>query len=413
MLGKACVYVSPGSASLSQQVYAFEKIKDSRVRVADVVIVHNSHQSERLVQGREEFCCLGLLLVFHDGEPLVQDREQFVFPGQERDAFHDGWLNNLASRETAPDHGRHEISPLMYLEVNVARSFKLSVAPSSVRKLVPVGCSCNVGELSVFPEDWSDVLVGSVWIQRLSPWLFHVGKLLIGDQVQALKNHQGRFLQVHGVEMEMVHLLGVQQLLAHLDHQFSTNVSDLGVVVLDRVQSIAEMLWDGNLRPAGSSHERSVGTNRHDSRNDRNGDSQIPAIFTPVDEVLDIVEHLCDNEVCSGILFLLQMLKSLGTIWFFWVSFRIACNTNAEVVAIVLLDMADQILSIHKVAGRLRPVNRWIASKSQNVLTTTIVGRLQSLVDQTRLHVSTCQMHTGLQPKHCGSRVDHFRSEGT
>ena len=75
--------------------------------------------------------------------------------------------------------------------------------------------------------------------------------------------------------------------------------------------------------------------NWHNSGNNWNRDSPRSNLFHPVQENIDIVEHLRDNESATGINFLLQMIQQ--NIWIFLIvtSLRITSNTNIKVITIL------------------------------------------------------------------------------
>jgi hypothetical protein len=81
-------------------------------------------------------------------------------------------------------------------------------------------------------------------------------------------------------------------------------------------------------------------------------------------------------------------------------SFRISSNADVEVITVLFLDVLDQIPGISEATFRLHPLlffPRWVASQSQNVGTSGVVGLLQRLINLAALHVGASEMHASLQ----------------
>lgn len=88
---------------------------------------------------------------------------------------------------------------------------------------------------------------------------------------------------------------------------------------------------------------------------------------------------------------------------------RVAGNTDGEMVAVLGLDVLDQVLGVLEPAldgGPVLGVPGRVASQRQDVLAPGVVRVLQGVVDHRHGHVSAGQMHARLQPEN-GLRGGH------
>lgn len=125
------------------------------------------------------------------------------------------------------------------------------------------------------------------------------------------------------------------QLSTHIRDQSFSDIANCRIVVLDRLKGLHPLRRHFNLGPAGSTNERGVCLNGHDTGNDGYSDALGAALLQPFDEVLRIVEHLGDHKRAASINLLLQVVDQLVHIGVVIGTLGIATHTNIEVVAIL------------------------------------------------------------------------------
>jgi hypothetical protein len=94
--------------------------------------------------------------------------------------------------------------------------------------------------------------------------------------------------------------------------------------------------------------ESLITKNRHDAWDDGTVNACLPAVIHPLAEYFVIVKQLRNNEVRSCIHLLLQMLDICLSPRCLQVHLGVPCYTNAEEIAISLLNELDQICRVVK-----------------------------------------------------------------
>src|SRR5690242_2261650 len=89
---------------------------------------------------------------------------------------------------------------------------------------------------------------------------------------------------------------GIYQPPAHVRNKLTSNLTNLNIVVLDRLQCLSPICRDLAASPVGSAQESGVGMDRHDARNDGYINALSTYFFDPVQENICIVEHLGDDK---------------------------------------------------------------------------------------------------------------------
>ena len=82
--------------------------------------------------------------------------------------------------------------------------------------------------------------------------------------------------------------------------------------------------------------------NWHNSRNDWDGDTNVSTILQELKECLVLKEKLRNNEICSRIHFLLQMLKIFLITGTVWMTIRVACMNNSYRVLAGYFNLLDK-----------------------------------------------------------------------
>lgn len=74
--------------------------------------------------------------------------------------------------------------------------------------------------------------------------------------------------------------------------------------------------------------EASKVLNRHDARQDRDGDPMLATLFDPIDKQTSVIEKLCDNEIRSLVHFVLEPFKVILFASRVQVSLGVTCYSN-------------------------------------------------------------------------------------
>ena len=121
-------------------------------------------------------------------------------------------------------------------------------------------------------------------------------------------------------------------------------VLDDGVGVAgDGVESGKHLLWDDRAAHGGEFLDLGDVGDRHDAGNDGHRDADFPAAFDEAEEAGVVEEQLSDDEVGARIDFFPQPAKVSVEVRCLWMFLRIAGAAEAEAVAELFADVADQV----------------------------------------------------------------------
>jgi hypothetical protein len=318
---------------------------------------------------------------------------------------------------------------------------------------------------SADPKNWSSSRSISVPRERF------MVSVRSRNQYSGRKRRKGRGRQtaVHSVNSQV----GIDNLPAHIGDVLRSSLADLGVVVLDGREKVEKRLRDLHAGEVGATLERRKSLYGHNTGYDGDGDTGSTETTTPIDEdyggrglawvekeetkerTLSIVEHLRDDEVRPSINLELEVADlSLGRLASgvtFGESGNLArqkrsekrrkgesgteTHTNAEVVAVVLADVTDEVDSVVEPALDRLPLlssARRVAAKSEDVAAARVVRflrvgevewesavsagepsvrgglatHLQRRINRCDGHVRASQVHARLQAKVLVSGLD-------
>lgn len=258
------------------------------------------------------------------------------------------------------------------------------VTPSSVGEFIPVIRSRQVGLLSVCPKDRANGFLSSRRGERRSPWQ-GLDLFLSAFETQLLEQHSSTLLQVERVDVQSANPdVGGQDVSTHVGDELRADRSNTFVILLHGQQNIPELLRHDDTLTLDPSHKLLPRLNRHDPRDDRHIDSCGSNTLDPVDENVDVVEHLGENEVGAGVDLFLQVLNLLGLRILsrrrLGVSLRETGDGDVKVVSVFGTNVFDEIDCLGESSGRGSPVGltvRGIASESEDVLASVRFGDLQ------------------------------------
>jgi hypothetical protein len=193
--------------------------------------------------------------------------------------------------------------------VELAISGGARVAETTVRVLVPVLGTREIGARAVRPEDGADRLLPARGGEGLAP-RERLDRLHAGHEPKLLQEHLRRLLEVHGVEMQALdaQLLVVQDPATHVRHELDARRTHALVVVLVRLELVQPRLWDDGLREHRRFFEAVPGLNRRDAGHYGHRDPRGADGFRPADEHVDVVEHLGEDEGAADVDLLFQVL---------------------------------------------------------------------------------------------------------
>ena len=224
----------------------------------------------------------------------------------------------------------------------------------------------------------------------------------------------------------------VQDCPAHIGYKLNAKLSHLLVVILDRFQDVQEMLWNDSIRHPRGLLETIPVLDGHDAWDDRDCDTRPSDGLHPTDEEVHVKEHLGEDPGTTEVGFCLEVFEFfLKLFWGEEGVFWKAGNSDIEVVAVVFLDVSNEVDSMDKATVDRLPdlfPGRRVPSKSQNIATPVLFGSLgntsvferrcnmvrthrKGYVDLFGLHVGTCQMHTCLETNRPLAELDHFCCE--
>ncbi|KAI6748619.1 hypothetical protein HG530_015392 [Fusarium avenaceum] len=180
------------------------------------------------------------------------------------------------------------------VSVQLSEGRRTRITPSTVRELVPV---------------LSDIFFAASESLGLLPRESLLKRALSGRSPgEFLEQHTGGLGEVHGIEVKVMDTVG-EQFPAHIGDQCLSNVSDSNIIVLDGLKCVEPLLGDFGLHMVGSSQEAGVCGNGHDTGKYRNGDTTFTNTLHPANEIVGVVEHLCDNKSSTHINLLLEVVE--------------------------------------------------------------------------------------------------------
>lgn len=143
--------------------------------------------------------------------------------------------------------------------------------------------------------------------------------------------------------------IGLQDPSTEIRNQLRPNLPDLLVVVLVWLECIKVQLRDFGLRETRCSLEPVPGLNRVDARDDGNCDSRRANLLDPLNEHIDVVEHLCEDKVHARVDLLLEELH-LTSALFGWqeLVLRETSDGDVEVITVLFTNVADQVDTMSK-----------------------------------------------------------------
>lgn len=106
---------------------------------------------------------------------------------------------------------------------------------------------------------------------------------------------------------------------------------------------------------------------RHDSRNNRNGNTLFSRSIEEIIKNIVIKKHLCSQEIYTTVYFLFQMCNIILLMFGLYMSFRITCSPDAEIS--LTLDILDQLICILIMIRKWEFTLLWnISSESKDIL---------------------------------------------
>ena len=171
--------------------------------------------------------------------------------------------------------------------------------------------------------------------------------------------------------------------MAHIGDELDTNLPNFLVVVLVRLKGVQERLRNFRLCQSSSLLESIPRLDRGYTRNNGNSDTSSTNGLHPVQEDIDIVEHLRKDEIGTGIDLFFEPLDLLSEfIWRKQLLLWEPSNGNVEVVAVNVSDVLHEINTVNETTFDGFPFFFscwWVSTKSQDVTTTMLFGFLQIL----------------------------------
>ena len=167
---------------------------------------------------------------------------------------------------------------------------------------------------------------------------------------------------------------------AHIGYELNAQFSHLFVVVLNRFQDIQEVLRYDGIRHPRSLLEAIPVLDGHNARDDRDCDARLSNSLYPTDEEIYVKEHLGEDPGASEVDFCLEVFEFfVELLWGEEDVLRKARNSDIEVVAVVFLDVSDEVDSMDKTSLNRLPdlfPGRRVPSKSKNITTSVFFGSL-------------------------------------
>ena len=138
----------------------------------------------------------------------------------------------------------------------------------------------------------------------------------------------------------------VEDLATHLGDKVLPNFTDRFIVVLDRLERRYPGIGDVAFSPLSPSPKSIICGDWHDTWNDGDCDSFGSALLDPAEKDVDIVKHLSDNERCTCVNLLLQMVNQKIYIFLVFTTLGIPSNANVEMIAVFGLDVLYEVFGV-------------------------------------------------------------------
>ena len=197
------------------------------------------------------------------------------------------------------------------------------------------------------------------------------------DEVELLQQHPAALLEVHGVEVQALDAdVRSEDLPAEVGDELRAQLADLLVVILVRLELVQEKLRDRDLGHLRRLLEAVPRLDGHDPRDDGHRDPGGPGRLDPRDEHVDVVEHLREDEVRTGVDLVLEVLHlACGLLWGQVLGLRIAGDGNVEVVAILGADVPHEVNAVGETPLDSLPflANRWVAAERKDIATPVLL----------------------------------------
>ncbi len=147
-----------------------------------------------------------------------------------------------------------------------------------------------------------------------------------------------------------------------------------------RFQSLLELLGDDYLCETGGPLETVPSLDRRDTGNDGDGDSSGSHRVDPVDEDLDIVEHLGEDEVHARVDLVLEELHlPVAFVFGQELMLREPRDGDVKVISVFTTNVSNKIDTVDETAFDCLPLifaRGWVASKGKDVPTPGDLGFL-------------------------------------
>ncbi len=193
---------------------------------------------------------------------------------------------------------------------------------------------------------------------------------------------------------------GGDDLAAHVGDERLADLAHGHVVVLDGLQLLHPAVGDLAVHVVRAPHEAVVGGDGHDAGHDGHVDALGAHLGDPAQEVLDVVEHLGDDEGATHVDLLLEVLQQQVFVLVVVAALGVAGDADVEVVAVLVSDVAHQVSGVLEASFGSHPLlllTGRVSAQSQDVGAAGLVGLLQGVVDLLLAHVGAREMHARLE----------------
>lgn len=196
-------------------------------------------------------------------------------------------------------------------------------------------------------------------------------------QPQFRQQHLRPLLQVQRVDVQPLdpRLLIRQYRPAHIPHQLRPHLPHLLIIALDRVELLVKVVRDDDLLAVDPFLEFFPVLDRHDSRDDGDGDTGGTNATDPVKEDLGVVEELGEDEVGASFDLGLQpfdlLFPSFWRIGGFGMTLRETGDSDAKVSRVGLVDVFDEVDGVVKAARCRLPggsTRNGVTAEGENIL---------------------------------------------
>jgi hypothetical protein len=188
----------------------------------------------------------------------------------------------------------------------------------------------------------------------------------------------------------------LDKVLRLLHAELDAVLLNLLVVVLDRFKAAKDLFGNLSLRELKHLVETIITKDRHDTRDNKARNTGLATVVHPLIKNLIFKEQLSDNEVSACINFLLQELDVVlawrGLQMDLWVS----SNSDTEVVAVLLLDEANQVNCVIESVLIVDPVSStswWVTPQRQNISNSELLCLVQAFNNLFACHKWASHMH--------------------